>query len=198
MNLPNKLTVTRIVLAPLLFVAYWLPSWTGGRFANASVIVVLILFVMSEATDLADGLLARKLNLVTDLGKIMDPFADTFSRLTYFVCLSGSGIMPLWSFIIIMWREFSMIFIRMLMMGKGVAVAANIWGKSKAVLYAVSASLGFLYVALLHWMGPIPFLERAQVLLSVVFTLAAVASVASFSTYIKAIVKEGTLSDMSR
>lgn len=198
MNLPNKLTVTRIVLAPLLFVVYWLPSWTGGRFADASVIVVLLLFIVSEFTDLADGLLARKLNLVTDLGKIMDPFADTFSRLTYFVCLSGSGIMPLWSFTIIMWREFSIIFIRMLMMGKGVAVAANIWGKTKAVLYAVSASLGFLYVGLLHWIGPDAYLEQAQLVLNVIFALAALASLASFSTYISAIIKEGSLSDMSR
>ncbi|MEA4864217.1 MAG: CDP-alcohol phosphatidyltransferase family protein, partial [Sphaerochaeta sp.] len=151
-----------------------------------------------DLTDLLDGQIARRKNLVTDLGKVMDPFADTFSRLTYFVCLSGAGVMPLWTFILIMWREFSILFIRMLMMGKGKPVAANIWGKSKAVLYAVSGALGILYIALDNWFEGAPALEIASPVLTVVFILAALSSVMSFLTYIKAIIRDGSLSSMSR
>jgi CDP-diacylglycerol--glycerol-3-phosphate 3-phosphatidyltransferase len=128
----------------------------------------------------------------------MDPFADTFSRLTYFVCLSGAGIMPLWTFILIMWREFSILFVRMLMMGKGKPVAANIWGKSKAVLYAVSGALGMLYIALGNWIGDSSFVQALRPVVTGVFVLAAIAAVMSFLTYIRAIIRDGTLSSMSR
>ena len=198
MNLPNKLTVSRMVMAPLLFIAFQIPLWLDSTWQTFSVIAVLILFVLIEATDLLDGIIARKCNLVTDLGKVMDPFADTFSRLTYFVCLSSVNIMPLWTFVIILWREFSIVFLRMLMMGKGIAVPANIWGKSKAVLYAISAVLGFLFVAVSHWAPEVAFLADAVVVIDIVFTLAAIASVVSFSTYLSAILKSGSLKDMSR
>ena len=198
MNLPKKLTVSRLVMAPLLFVAYWITRWTGGRFAEVSVIAVLVLFVLIEATDLLDGIIARKRNLVTDLGKVMDPFADTFSRLTYVVGLTFSGIMPSWAFIVIMWREFSIVFVRMLMMGKGVAVPANIWGKSKAVLYAVSAVAGFLFIAWVHWSAGSAWLGTFATVLDLMFVLAALASVVSFSTFLKEIVHQCSLSDMTR
>ncbi|MCK9286067.1 MAG: CDP-diacylglycerol--glycerol-3-phosphate 3-phosphatidyltransferase [Sphaerochaetaceae bacterium] len=198
MNLPNKLTVSRMVMAPLLFIAFMLPEWGGEQLKTFSVIVTLILFGCTELTDLLDGIIARKWNMVTDLGKVMDPFADTFSRLTYFVCLSHASIMPVWAFVIIMWREFSIVFVRMLMMGKGVAVPANIWGKSKAVLYAISAIVGFLFIALDHWAPSSSFIASFEIVLIVVFGLAAFASLASFGTYIQAIIKGKFLSKMSR
>lgn len=198
MNLPNKLTVSRMVMAPLLFVAFQIPLWLDSSWQTFSVIAVLVLFVLIEATDLLDGIIARRCHLVTDLGKVMDPFADTFSRLTYFVCLSSVGIMPLWTFVIIVWREFSIVFLRMLMMGKGVAVPANIWGKSKAVLYAISAVLGFMFIAISHWAPKAVFLTEAAAVINIVFALAAIASVASFTTYVSAVLKSGSLKDMSR
>lgn len=198
MNLPNKLTVSRMVMAPLLFVAFQIPLWLDSSWQTFSIIAVLVLFVLIEATDLLDGIIARRCHLVTDLGKVMDPFADTFSRLTYFVCLSSVGIMPLWTFVIIVWREFSIVFLRMLMMGKGVAVPANIWGKSKAVLYAISAVFGFMFIAISHWAPKAVFLPEAAVVINVVFALAAIASVASFATYVSAVLKSGSLKDMSR
>jgi CDP-diacylglycerol---glycerol-3-phosphate 3-phosphatidyltransferase len=197
MNLPNKLTVSRLAMAPLFFIAFFLPSWFGEGFSNLSSVLVIILCLATEITDLLDGIIARKFNMVTDLGKVMDPFADTFSRLTYFVCLSAVGVMPVWTFIIIMWREFSIVFLRMLMMGRGKAVPANIWGKSKAVLYAVSGLLGILYVASLHWFVDAQWLEPAGVGLKVLFILAAFASVASFGTYVKSIIRDKSLSHLS-
>jgi CDP-diacylglycerol--glycerol-3-phosphate 3-phosphatidyltransferase len=198
MNIPNKLTVSRLVMAPLFFVSFGLPLWFGPRFGILSSVLTLVFLVLTEVTDLLDGIIARKYGLVTDLGKVMDPFADTFSRLTYFVCFLMAGIMPAWAFIVIMWREFSIIFVRMLMMGKGKPVAANIWGKSKAVLYAVSGVAGILFIALGRWFPSAGWLEPARMVLVGLFALAALASVASFLTYIKAIVRDGSLSTMTR
>ena len=198
MNLPNKLTISRLVMAPLFFIAFFLPDWFGAGLATVSTVLVLVLFALTELSDLLDGYIARRYHLVTDLGKVMDPFADTFSRLTYFVCLSAVGVMPVWAFIIIMWREFSIVFLRMLMMGKGKAVPANIWGKSKAVLYAVSGVLGILFVASAHWFDGASWLEPFGFALEVVFGLAAFASVASFLTYVRVIVREKGLSHLSR
>jgi len=198
MNTPNKLTVSRLVMAPLFFVAFSLPLWVGPELGKISSILTILLLICTEMTDLLDGIIARKYGLVTDLGKVMDPFADTFSRLTYFVCLSGYGIMPSWTFIIIMWREFSILFIRMLMMGKGKPVAANIWGKMKAVLYAISGGAGVLYIALTRWFVGASWLSPISTALVVIFALAAFASVASLLTYVKAIIHDGSLSTMSR
>lgn len=198
MNLPNKLTFARLCMTPLFFVSFNLPNWFGAQYYAISTILVLILFVAIEATDLLDGIIARGRNQVTDLGKVMDPFADTFSRLTYFVCLMMAGIMPVIAFIVIMWREFAQSFIRSLMMKEGKALPANIWGKSKAVLYAISAVLGILYLVASRTLSDASWLETANMILSVIFYLAAIASVGSFMTYIKGIKKTGALSKMTR
>jgi CDP-diacylglycerol--glycerol-3-phosphate 3-phosphatidyltransferase len=198
MNVPNKLTISRLVMAPLFFVVFFLPEWFGPSFLHISVILTLVLYVFTELTDLLDGIIARKHNLVTDLGKVMDPFADTFSRLTYFICFIGVGIMPVWAFALIMWREFSIVFLRMLMMGTGTAVAANIWGKSKAVMYAVSGIAGIAYVATMRLSDATDWMIWAEPILLVFFALAAVASVASFITYIAAVIRAGSLSHLSR
>lgn len=198
MNIPNKLTVSRLIMAPLFFISFNLPLWVGPELGKISSILTIVLLVCTEMTDLLDGIIARRFKLVTDLGKVMDPFADTFSRLTYFVCLTGYGLMPSWTFIIIMWREFFILFIRMLMMGKGKPVAANIWGKMKAVLYAVSGAAGVLYIALTRWFVDASWLSPIAAVLTVVFALAAFASAASLLTYVRAIIRDGSLSTLSR
>jgi CDP-diacylglycerol--glycerol-3-phosphate 3-phosphatidyltransferase len=198
MNLPNKLTISRLVMAPLFFVSFFLPVWFGESYEVLSVVLLLVLYALTELSDLLDGIIARKYHLITDLGKVMDPFADTFSRLTYFVCLSGVHVMPVWAFVIIMWREFSIVFLRMLMMGRGKAVAANIWGKSKAVLYAVSGLFGIVYVAFERISSPGSWKAWADPAMLVIFALAALASLASFGTYAKAIIRDGSLSHLSR
>lgn len=198
MNLPNKLTVSRLVLTPLFFIAYHLGSWIDPSLASLSSILTIGMWVMIELSDLLDGIIARRRNLVTDLGKVMDPFADTLSRITYFLCFTGSGFMPLWVFSLIVWRELSILFVRMLMMGKGKAVAANIFGKAKAVLYAISGGMGILYVALTHWAQDSSILEWGYPLMQVIFALAAISSVASFVIYVLAILKSKALHGMSR
>ncbi len=198
MNTPNKLTVSRLIMAPLFFIVFFLPVWFGPSLNVVSVVLLLLLYVMTELSDLLDGIIARKYHLITDLGKVMDPFADTLSRLTYFICLVGVQVMPVWAFAIIMWREFSIVFLRMLMMGTGKAVAANIWGKSKAVMYAISGLAGIFYVAALRLLENNDWIVWAEPILLVIFSLAALASLASFITYIAAIARDGALSHLSR
>ena len=128
MNTPNKLTVSRLVMAPIFFIAFHLPIWVDSRLSKLSAILIIILWVLTELSDLLDGQIARRANLVTDMGRVMDPFADTISRMTYFVCFISVSMMPIWAFILIMWRALSILFVRMLIMGKGASVLANILG----------------------------------------------------------------------
>ena len=185
MNLPNKITIARIVLAPLFYISYFLPLWTGS-FNTLSSILILSIFAGIEISDFLDGYLARKYNLVSDLGKVMDPFADVLSRITYFLCFAFTGLMPLWVFLIIIYRELAITFLRMMMMGKGVVVAASIWGKLKAITYAVSGILGVLFVSF-ERLGFFPMILRPlRISLITVFYLSAFAAVASFIVYLKA------------
>ena len=198
MNLPNRLTLARLIMTPVFFVAFNLPEWFGNDFRTLSTVLVLLLFIFIEATDLLDGIIARKRNLVTDLGKVMDPFADTFARLTYFVCLMSVDIFPIIPFVIILWRELAQSFIRSLLMREGKALPANIWGKSKAVLYAVSAVAGVLYLILYRSLPDFAYLKQIQAGLIVLFDISAFASIASFFTYINEIRKSGILNHLSR
>lgn len=194
MNIPNKLTVTRLILAPVLLVWFFTPQLFGVKTLPYAVILALLYAVM-ELTDLLDGKIARKYNMVSDLGKVMDPFSDALCHLTFFTCFLSVNIMPLWAFIIILWREFSQSFTRMLLMGKGKPMAANIFGKAKTCLYAFCSVCGFAYRIIImfnadaSWMG---------IAMTVLFGLAAFASAASFLIYIKDIIKSGVLKDMTR
>lgn len=189
MNLPNKLTVLRIILSPLYFVFFFLPQWTGGG-ALVSAILLSLVFILIEVSDLLDGYIARKHNLVTDIGKVLDPFADVLSRLTYFVCFAYAGIMPLWILLVLMYREIGITFVRMLMMRKGTAMAASVFGKAKAVTYMLSGIVGLF----MHISGLIGLPQGLHAVLRVaglvIFVVAALSSVLSFLTYIVAIAKD--------
>jgi CDP-diacylglycerol--glycerol-3-phosphate 3-phosphatidyltransferase len=183
MNLPNKLTVARIVLSPVFLVLFFLPSWTGAPRLPIT-IALIVLFGLMELSDLLDGMIARKQNLVTDLGKVLDPFADVLSRMTYFLCFTGAGLMPVWILAVLIYRELGITFIRTILFRKGIAVPASIWGKGKAVLYSLSGFCGISYIFLSAVME-LP--GWAKPLLLGIFICAAVASVASFLTYLKPI-----------
>ena len=198
MNLPNRLTVTRLVMTPIFFVIFFLtdifPSFNPVLYA-----VLLVLFYgVMELTDLLDGKIARKHGLVTDLGKVLDPFADVICHLTFFTCFLASGIMPVWAFIPILWREFSQSFTRMLMMGKGKAMAANIFGKAKTCLYALTSICGFALRICYVLNVDESFTSVFSIVLTVLFALAAFASVASYLIYVKAIRDSKALSGMTR
>ncbi len=186
MTLPNKITIARIILAPLFFISYFLPQWTDGL-NGISASLILFIFASIELSDFLDGYLARKYNLVTDLGKVLDPFADVLSRVTYFLCFAFSGLMPLWVFLIIIYRELAITFLRMMMMGRGIVVAASLWGKLKAITYAVSGVLGVIVVSFERLGFFQSYIDLFKLILLIVFYLAAFASVGSFLFYLKAL-----------
>lgn len=198
MNLPNKLTVTRLVIAPFFFLLFFLPELTGGINPILYTIVLVLLYGTMELTDLLDGKIARKRKLVTDLGKVLDPFADVISHLTFFTCLLAVNIMPVWAFVFIMWREFAQSFTRMLLMGKGKAMAANIFGKAKTCLYAFSCICGFALRFMLVFGLEGDFINIFSIVLTVLFALSAFSSVMSYLIYVKQIIDSKALSNMTR
>ena len=198
MNVPNRLTVTRLVMAPLFFVAFFLCDLVTSINPYIYCAVLVLMYAVMELTDLLDGKIARRKNLVTDLGKVLDPFADVICHLTFFTCLLSCGIMPVWAFVLILWREFAQSFTRMLMMGKGKAMAANIFGKAKTCLYALACICGFVYRIATVFGSDISSSKAVSVGLVVLFALTAFASVASYAIYVNAIIKSKALSGMTR
>lgn len=126
MNLPNKLTVGRIILVPFFVVALL----ANFPLNNA---VALIIFIAASLTDMFDGKIARKNGLVTDFGKFADPLADKILVLAALLCFVQLGICDCVAVIIVLFREFSVTSIRLIAASKGKVVAANMWGKAKTV-----------------------------------------------------------------
>ncbi|HAK45941.1 MAG TPA: CDP-diacylglycerol--glycerol-3-phosphate 3-phosphatidyltransferase [Spirochaeta sp.] len=188
MNLPTKITVFRIILAPIFFVIYFIPEWTGN-FAAASVYILIPMMIVMELSDALDGYIARKHNLVTDLGKILDPFSDVISRVTFFICFTFTGIMPLWTLLIIIYRELGVTFLRMMMMGRGTAMAASIWGKAKAITYTAASALGIIQILFIRLGLDFKGMNIFEAVTIGFFILAAAASALSFMTYAVAVRK---------
>lgn len=184
MNLPLMLTSSRLILSPLFFLAFFIPIWTGGL-DTVSVFVLWPIFIAVEVTDFADGAVARARNQVTDLGKLMDPFADVISRMTYFLCFSFVGIMPVWVLVILFYREFGIIFIRLLMYREGTALAARSGGKAKAVLYFAGAGLSLIVLSFERFGWLAEWHSELRLIVAAVYILAAVMAVYSFVDYIR-------------
>lgn len=148
MNLPNKLTVGRIILVPF-FVAALLANFPLN---NA---VALIIFIAASLTDMFDGKIARKNGLVTDFGKFADPLADKILVLAALLCFVQLGICDCVAVIIVLFREFSVTSIRLIAASKGKVVAANMWGKAKTVsqMIAIIAVIAMQIVLELHEVG---------------------------------------------
>ena len=126
MNLPNKLTVLRIILIPLLVVFLLFPI-TG----DYDRWIALVLFCVASLTDFADGRIARGRNLVTNFGKLMDPLADKLLVCSALVCLVALERIPAWIVIIIIAREFAISGVRQVAAEQGRVIAASYWGKFK-------------------------------------------------------------------
>lgn len=130
MNLPNKLTVVRVLMIPF-FVWFMIPS-LGGEMA-ASKWIALAIFCIASLTDLLDGKIARKYNLVTNFGKFMDPLADKLLVGAAMICLVEMGRLPAWIVIVIISREFIISGFRLIASDNGIVIAASYWGKFKTV-----------------------------------------------------------------
>ena len=143
MNLPNKLTLTRILLVPVVMVFVSLTSLNGiadGSFQPTYYLIAGIVFAAASFTDFLDGHLARKWNMVTDFGKFADPLADKLLTTVAFIYMMRDGVCSPVVLCIILAREFAVSGLRMVAAGAkdGKVIAANMWGKVKTVLQMLS------------------------------------------------------------
>lgn len=134
MNLPNKLTVLRVLMIPF-FVVFMLVDIVPGM----DKWIALIIFAVASLTDLLDGKIARKYNLVTNFGKFMDPLADKLLVSTALICFVSvpDNPMPVWGVIIIISREFIISGFRLVAANEGIVLAASWWGKIKTTVQMV-------------------------------------------------------------
>ena len=136
MNLPNKLTIIRVCMIPF-FVALLFDH--GNNYTMR--IVANVLFIAASLTDLFDGKIARKYNLVTNFGKFMDPLADKLLVCSALICLIELGQLPAWVVIIIISREFIISGFRLVAADNGVVIAASYWGKFKTTFQMAAVIL---------------------------------------------------------
>ena len=137
MNLPNKLTVMRVILIPF-FVAALLNDNGSSQTMR---IVANVIFIVASLTDLFDGKIARKYNLVTNFGKFMDPLADKLLVCSALICLIQLGQLPAWVVIIIISREFIISGFRLVAADNGIVIAASYWGKFKTTFQMIAVIL---------------------------------------------------------
>ncbi len=160
MNLPNKLTILRVGMIPffLIFMLVDFPgSWAKW--------VALAIFVLASLTDLLDGKIARKYNLVTNFGKFMDPLADKLLVCSALICFVALEQMPAWIVIVIISREFIISGFRLIAADKGIVIAAGMSGKLKTVCQMV------MTIVLIADLNGLEWLEWILIVLSLVLTV---------------------------
>ena len=137
MNLPNKLTVLRVCMIPFFVVMLLL---NGGENQTYRYIAAAI-FIVASLTDMLDGKIARKYNLVTNFGKFMDPLADKLLVCSALICLVDLKQLPAWMVIVIISREFIISGFRLVASDNGIVIAASYWGKFKTTFQVISVIL---------------------------------------------------------
>jgi len=159
MNLPNKLSLFRVLLVPVLVVVYYFGS---KAFDVANEIVLLDyflapIFIIASLTDFLDGYIARKYNMVTVFGKFIDPLADKLIVMAALLVLNDAGIVPIWITIVILSREFIVTGIRLVAVGEGNVIAASNLGKYKtaSTMVGLVLLLAIPYVSGLELYGNI-------------------------------------------
>ena len=142
MNLPNKLTIFRVILIPFFVVCMLIPTIPFNN------IIACVIFCVASFTDFLDGYLARRDGLVTNFGKFMDPLADKLLVGAALICLIETGQLPAWVVVIIISREFIISGFRLIASDNGVVIAASYWGKFKTVSQMVMVIVLILNIQL--------------------------------------------------
>ena len=137
MNLPNKLTILRVVMIPFFVLAL---LYNGGENQTLRYVAAAI-FIIASLTDMLDGKIARKYNLVTNFGKFMDPLADKLLVCSALICLVELKELPAWMVIVIISREFIISGFRLVASDNGVVIAASYWGKFKTTFQMIAVVL---------------------------------------------------------
>ena len=150
MNLPNKLTLTRILLVPVFMIFVSLGQYITPSYNPQYYLIAGLIFAAASFTDFLDGHLARKWNMVTDFGKFADPLADKLLTTVAFIYMMRDGVCSPVVLCIILAREFAVSGLRMVAAGAkdGKVIAANMWGKVKTVLQMLSIIFYFFGMAI--------------------------------------------------
>ncbi|MFC3040011.1 CDP-diacylglycerol--glycerol-3-phosphate 3-phosphatidyltransferase [Virgibacillus xinjiangensis] len=161
MNIPNKITLSRIFLIPIFIILLSIPfdwgEWTiGEETLPVSHFAAALLFIIASTTDWIDGYYARKYNLVTNLGKFLDPLADKLLVSAALILLVEMGMAPAWVVILIISREFAVTGLRLVAAGEGLVLAASSMGKLKTVTQIVAISALLLHNFPFSYIG-LPF-----------------------------------------
>ena len=148
MNLPNKLTMMRVILVPVFMVFAALAKYGTADFNATFSLVAGIIFAVASMTDFLDGYIARKNHLVTDFGKFMDPLADKCLTTAAFIYMVTDHVCSPVVLAVILFREFAVAGVRMIAAETGTVIAANMWGKVKTVLQMLSIIFYFFGMAI--------------------------------------------------
>jgi len=174
MNIPNQITVSRILLIPIFMVFLLIPfQWGEVKMLGVEIpvhhFIAAIVFIIAASTDWLDGYYARKHNLVTNMGKFLDPLADKLLMTAAFVALVGLDMFPAWAAVVILSREFAVTGLRLVASGEGEVIAASIWGKWKTVSQIIAASAVLLHNIIFEMMS-IPF-DTIMIYIAVILTI---------------------------
>ena len=161
MNLPNKLTLLRVCMIPIFLVVLFLAPEPTNR------TVAVIIFIVASLTDMLDGKIARKYNLVTNFGKFMDPLADKLLVMSALVSMVALEDLPAWVVIIILAREFAITGFRTLAMEANIVMAASWWSKVKTTTQMIMIPVVLLQLPF----ECMPMVEKILVALAVFFTI---------------------------
>ena len=161
MNLPNKLTVLRVIMVP--FFVFFMLTGVGGA---ANKWIALIIFCVASLTDMLDGKIARARNLVTNFGKFMDPLADKLLVCSALICFVELDKLPAWMVIIIIAREFIISGFRLVAADNDIVIAASYWGKFKTVSQMI-----MIILLLIDLGGVFDILEQIFIWLSLALTV---------------------------
>ena len=142
MNLPNKLTILRVIMIPFFVAFLMLENGANTTYRY----IAAALFIIASLTDLLDGKIARKYNLVANFGKFMDPLADKLLVCSALICMIELGQLPAWMVIIIISREFIISGFRLVASDNGVVIAASYWGKFKTTFQMIGVVLLILNI----------------------------------------------------
>ncbi|KGP73524.1 CDP-diacylglycerol--glycerol-3-phosphate 3-phosphatidyltransferase [Pontibacillus yanchengensis] len=150
MNIPNRITISRILLIPIIIILLSVPfQWgaydIGGQSLPISHLIAAVLFIIASTTDWVDGYYARRFNLVTNLGKFLDPLADKLLVSAALISLVELGAAPAWIVILIISREFAVTGLRLVAVGEGIVLAASQMGKLKTTIQIVATSALLLH-----------------------------------------------------
>lgn len=190
MNTPNKLTVLRILLVPIMVILSFFDIPGKVLWVPMTMFLMWIIFIIASITDKLDGYLARKNNQVTDFGKFLDPIADKILVIAAMLILVGMQRLPAWIPIIVVFREFLVSGYRMMAAGKkGKVVAANKWGKLKTVTQMIALILIFIdnyaYFDFARGVIENPRFIALNAVQSIIMTLSVIATIFSGYEYLK-------------